>query len=81
MLVRCLPVKKRKRLARDVIHTSATYADLVQDVTDTDCQTQNGFQPSHVDACSFVAVRATFLTKTSVEGRGHCVGRMEGCKT
>ena len=35
MLVRSLPMKNRKRLTHDVKGTSATYAGLVYDVTDT----------------------------------------------
>ena len=42
LLVHCLPLKSRTRLACDVIHASATYDDLVHDVTYTECQTQNG---------------------------------------
>ena len=36
MLVRPLPMKSRKRLARDVIDTFATHSYLVQDVTSAD---------------------------------------------
>ena len=32
-----LPLKSRKRLARDVLDSFATHAGLVYDVTDTDC--------------------------------------------
>ena len=43
MMVRSLPTKERKKkLAVDVIDTSVTHFDLVRDITDTDCQTQNG---------------------------------------
>ena len=48
MLGCSLPVKSRKRLAYDVIDTSATHASRVCDVTDTDCHTQNG--SAHVHA-------------------------------
>ena len=34
--------KKKKRLAHELLDTFATHADLVDDVTDTDCPTQNG---------------------------------------
>ena len=34
--------QSRKKLARDVIGTCATHAGPVDDVKDTDCQTQNG---------------------------------------
>ena len=36
-----LPVKSRKRLAYEVLITFATHADLLCDVTDTDCRAQN----------------------------------------
>ena len=35
-------MNSRKRLARDVADSFATHADLVYDVTDTDCRAQNG---------------------------------------
>ena len=41
MLVPSLQMKSRVMLAPDVIYTYATHAGRVQDVTDTDCQTQN----------------------------------------
>ena len=39
-MVRTLPMKRRKRLACDVLDTSATLANLVHDVSDIDWQTQ-----------------------------------------
>ena len=41
-------LKSRKRLAQDVVCTSAMYEGLVHDVTDS--QTQNGSAHSHVFA-------------------------------
>ena len=35
-------MKNRKRLARDVPDTFATHAGRINDMTDTDCQRQNG---------------------------------------
>ena len=37
MLIRSLPIKSRKRLARDVLFTCTTDTDLVHDVKDRDC--------------------------------------------
>ena len=42
MLTCSLPMNSRKRLARDVADSFANHADLVYDVTDTDCRAQNG---------------------------------------
>ena len=44
ILVHSLPLMSRKRLVCEVLDTSATHADLVQDITVSvmDCQTQNG---------------------------------------
>ena len=36
------PSEEHKRLAPDVLYTSATRVGLVDDVRDTDCRTQNG---------------------------------------
>ena len=41
MVTLYLPVKSRKRLAYEVLITFATHADLLCDVTDTDCRAQN----------------------------------------
>lgn len=43
-----LPMKSRKRLARNVIDTCVTHSDLVHDVRDTDYQTENGSTHSHI---------------------------------
>ena len=45
-----LSMKSRKRLIRNLLHTSATHAILVQDITDIDCQTQRGSAHSYVFA-------------------------------
>ena len=41
-------MKSRKRLARDVFDTFASYAGLVYDVTDTDCCAQNNSTHGHL---------------------------------
>ena len=49
----CFALKKSKAeegLVHDVINTSATHADLVHDVTDADCQAQNGHYHGRVYA-------------------------------
>ena len=42
MLVSSLPMKSRERLAHGVTYTSSTHTRLVDVVTNTNCQTQNG---------------------------------------
>ena len=42
ILVHSLPMKSTKSVARDVFDTFATQSGLVRDVSDTDCQAQNG---------------------------------------
>ena len=42
MMVPTLPMKSRKKLARDVFNAFDTHVDLIYDVTDRDCSTQNG---------------------------------------
>ena len=56
LLICSLPTKSRKSLACDATDSSASHANLVHDVTDTDCLTQNGY--AH---CCFVFT--TFRTK------------------
>ena len=56
LLICSLPMKSRKSLACDATDSSASHANLVHDVTDTDCFTQNGY--AH---CCFVFT--TFRTK------------------
>ena len=51
MLVRSLRMKRRKRLFHDVIYTSAPRADLVHDVTDSDCQAQRPCFPDFQTSC------------------------------
>lgn len=58
MLVCSLPSMSWKRLAHSILYTSAKHADLVHDVIDTDCQTQNGSTRS----CIFMTFRYQFLT-------------------
>ena len=62
MLVRSSPMKSRKRLARDVLDTSATRAELVHDVTDTYSHTQNGSAHSSVLA----AFKGQVLTNQTI---------------
>ena len=45
---RSLPMKNRKRSVHDVLDSSASHADLVHNVTDTDCQTQYDSAHGHV---------------------------------
>ena len=42
MLVRSLPMKSTKSVARDVFDTFATHTGHIHDVTDTDCWAQHG---------------------------------------
>ena len=42
MLVRSLPMKSRKRLARDAFNTFTAHSSLAHDVTDTECRAQTG---------------------------------------
>lgn len=43
MLVRCLPMDSWKRLAHDIMYASAMHPSLIDDITDADWQTQNGW--------------------------------------
>ena len=61
MFARSLPVKSIKRLALDVINTSATHIGLVHDVTDKNCPTQNGITHSSVSQLSNVNFSQTRL--------------------
>ena len=62
ILVCSLPMRSGKRLAYDVFDTSINHADLVHDVTDTDCRSQNG--TTH--GCVFVTFKRQFLTNQTI---------------
>ena len=47
MLIRSLTVKNKQRLAHDDVNTCVAHGGFVQDVTDPDCQTQNGSAHDH----------------------------------
>ena len=64
MLVCSLAMKSRKRLADEVMYT---HAGFVQDVTDTDHQTQNGSTHSHVS----VTFQHKFLTNLTINWHTH----------
>ena len=64
MLVCSLAMKSRKRLADEVMYT---HAGFVQDVTDTDHQTQNGSTHSHVS----VTFQHEFLTNLTINWHTH----------
>ena len=59
MLVHFLPMKSRKKLVRDVFNAFDTHVDLVYDVTDTDCSTQNG--------CTYGCLFRSFQTSNFVQ--------------
>ena len=58
MLVHSLPLKSTKKLPCDIIDTCATHAGLVYNVTDPDCQIQNGSNHS----CVCMTFKMSFLT-------------------
>ena len=57
LLVHALPVKSRKRLAHDVTDSWVSLVSVVHDVTNTDCQTQNG--SSH--SCASATLKCPFF--------------------
>ena len=69
MLVHSLPMKSRQWVAHGIPNTSAIrddpaiQADLVHDITDKDCQMQNGSTHSHV----FVTFECQFLTNQTLK--------------
>ena len=71
MLVCSLPMKSRKRQARDVfdIFSHTWYTSLVQDITDSDCWPQNGSTHGHNYCHNF---QTSIFNKEDEKSRQNC---------